>query len=229
MHLFFKKKDTDSVKAAKIQHLSAKAALYAQPMPLKYYQPQVYGVQHQQLIQVPRVGVLPHHVYQPHVYGLPALRHFGKREAEAEPEAEAEAEAQYMNYYGTPATTYPVTYGYPTTYTGYPAMKTYTGYPATTAYTGYPITTAYTGYPATTVYKGYPYTYNTLPTTTFSTAYNRYPYTYGTYGYNPYKIVQTPVVKNWSIHKNFCYQKTPNKSYVHSCQINVWFIENNTF
>ena len=47
------------------------------------------------------------------------------------------------------------------------------------------------------------------------------------YRYNPYKIVQTPVVKNWSIHKNFCYQKTPNKSYVHSCQINVWFIENN--
>jgi len=187
--------DTDSVKAAKIQHLTAKAALYAQPMPLKYYQPQVYGVQHQQLLQVPRVGVLPqhlvppqvyggssqvygHHVYQPHVYGLPALRHFGKREAEAEPEAEAEAEAQYMNYYGTPASTYPVTYGYPTAYTGYPA------------------TTAYTGYPTTTAYKGYPYTYNTLPATTFNTAYNRYPYTYGTYGYNPYKIVQTPVVKN---------------------------------
>ena len=51
-----------------------------------------------------------HHVYQPHVYGLPALRHFGKREAEAEPEAEAEAEAQFMNYYGTPASTYPATY-----------------------------------------------------------------------------------------------------------------------
>merc|ERR1712086_353601 len=128
-----------------------------------------------------------HHVYQPHVYGLPALRHFGKREAEAEPEAEAEAEAQYMNYYGTPASTYPVTYGYPT--------AAYNGYPATTAYTGYPAT-AYTGYPTPTAYKGYPYTYNTLPATTFNTAYNRYPYNYGTYGYNPYKIVQTPVVKN---------------------------------
>jgi len=150
--------DTDSVKAAKIQHLTAKAALYTQPMPLKYYQPQVYGVQHQQLIQVPRVGVLPHHVYQPHVYGLPALRHFGKREAEAEPEAEAEAEAQYVNYYGTPATTYPITYGYPTTYTGYPAMKTYTGYPVMKTYTGYPTTTAYTGYPITTAYTGYPAT-----------------------------------------------------------------------
>jgi len=225
--------DTDSVKAAKIQHLTAKAALYAHQMPLKYYQPQVYGVQHQQLLQVPRVGVLPHHVvapqvylggssqvyghhvYQPHVYGLPALRHFGKREAEAEPEAEAEAEAQFMNYYGTPASTYPVTYasqtgfrypyasaytGYPTTtaytgypattaYTGYPATTAYTGYPATTAYTGYPATTAYTGYPTTTAYKGYPYTYNTLPTTTFNTAYN----TYGTY---PYNFGKTPVVKN---------------------------------
>merc|ERR1711935_181489 len=204
--------DTDSVKAAKIQHLTAKAALYAHQMPLKYYQPQVYGVQHQQLLQVPRVGVLPHHVvapqvylggssqvyghhvYQPHVYGLPALRHFGKREAKAEPEAEAEA--QYMNYYGTPASTYPVTYGYPTAaYNRYPATTAYTGYPAT-AYTGYPTTTAYTGYPTTTAYKGYPYTYNTLPATTFNTAYNRYPYTYGRYGYNPYKIVQTPVVKN---------------------------------
>jgi len=236
--------DTDSVKAAKIQHLTAKAALYAQPMPLKYYQPHVYGVQHQQLIQVPRVGYPAMKVYTgyptttaytgypattaytgyptttaytgyptttaykgyPYTYNtLPALRHIGKREAEAEPEAEAEAEAQYMNYYRTPASTYPVTYGYPTAYTGYPAMKVYTGYPtttaytgypATTAYTGYPTTTAYTGYPAITAYKGYPYTYNTLPTTTFNTAYNRYPYTYGTYGYNPYKIVQTPVVKN---------------------------------
>merc|ERR1712110_1340279 len=71
------------------------------------------------------------------------------------PEAEAEAEAQYMNYYGTPATTYPITYGYPTTYTGYPAMKTYTGYPAMKTYTGYPTTTAYTGYPITTAYKGH--------------------------------------------------------------------------
>ena len=138
---------------------------------------------------------------QPRVYGLPALRHIGKREAEAEPEAEVEAEAQYLNYYGTPASTYPVTYGYPTAYTGYPAMKVYTGYPtttaytgypATTAYTGYPRTTAYTGYPATTAYNGYPFTYNTLPTT----VYNRYPYTYGAFGYNPYKIVKTPVVKN---------------------------------
>ena len=43
----------------------AKAALYAQPMPLKYCQPHVYGFQHQQLIQVPRVGVYGHHVYNP--------------------------------------------------------------------------------------------------------------------------------------------------------------------
>ena len=49
----------------KIGHLTAKAALYAQPMPLKYCQPHVYGFQHQQLIQVPRVGVYGHHVYNP--------------------------------------------------------------------------------------------------------------------------------------------------------------------
>jgi len=113
----------------------------------------------------------------------------------AEPEAEAEPEAQYLNYYGTPANTYPVTYGYPTAYTGYPAFKTYAGYPATTAYTRYPATTAYAGYPTTTAYGGYPYTYKTLPTTTFNTAYNRYPYTYGTYVYNPYNLFQTQAVQ----------------------------------
>ena len=64
-------------------------------MPLKYYQPQFYGVQHQQFIQVPWVGLYGHHVYQPHVYGLPALHHLGKREAKAELNV-AQKQAQCM-------------------------------------------------------------------------------------------------------------------------------------
>jgi hypothetical protein len=67
----------------------------------QFYQPQVYG----RMNQV---------VYQPHLYGMPAVRHFGKREAEAEPEAEAEAEP----YYG---------YGYSGLYGGY-GLSSYGGY-----------------------------------------------------------------------------------------------------
>merc|ERR1712037_1010217 len=128
---------------------------------------------HQQQFVAPRVyGISQQHqqVYPgtngPYI--VPAVHSLGKREAEAEPEAEAEAEAQY---YGTPASTYPLarypyasayTTGYPTTYntaytTGYPSIynTALTGYPSVynTAYTGYPNTfnTAYTGYPS--IYK----------------------------------------------------------------------------
>merc|ERR1712129_589448 len=84
--------------------------------------------------------------------------------------AEAEAEAQYLSsqyygqYYGTPASTYPLTRGFQ----GYPYAAAYTtGYPSTynTALTGYPSTynTAYTGYPSmyNSAYTRYPNTYNT--------------------------------------------------------------------
>merc|ERR1712086_1092905 len=138
--------DTDSVKAAKIQHHTLKAALtdnkktpFAYAFNHQVYQPQVYGLHHQQQLVAPQVygvhGV--HHqqqfvapqvyglhrqqqVYQPRgVFGMPTVRHLGKRDAEAEPEAEAEAEAEaqylssqyYGQYYGTPASTYPLTRG----------------------------------------------------------------------------------------------------------------------
>merc|ERR1712172_324604 len=106
--------DTDSVKAAKIQHHTLKAALtddkktpftYAVNPFHQVYQPQVYGI-HQQHQQVYPGTNGP--------YRMPAVRFLGKREAEAEPEAEAEAEAQYYGsqyygqYYGTPASTYPL-------------------------------------------------------------------------------------------------------------------------
>merc|ERR1711997_100189 len=188
--------DTDSVKAAKIQHHTLKAALndnkktpftYAvnpfhqvyQPLP----EPRVYGLHHQQQFVPPKVYGL-HQQHQQVIpgtngpYRVPAVRYLGKRDAEAEPEAEAEAEAQYCGsqyygqYYGTPASTYPLArYPYASAYTtGYPSTSyntALTGYPNTynTALTGYPSTynTALTGYPSiyNTAYTGYPNTYNT--------------------------------------------------------------------
>ena len=126
----------------------------------QFYQPQVYGRMHQV-------------VYQPHLYGMPAVRHFGKREAEAEPEAEAEA--QFYNYYGN---NYKNNYGnyyanYPTTYT----TKAY-------GYSTYPYVVNGITYPTAYTAK-YPTTYNAKYPTTYNTAYNRYPFTYG---YNPYSL-----------------------------------------
>merc|ERR1711956_84048 len=128
--------DTDSVKAAKIQHHTLKAALtdnkktpFAYAFNHQVYQPQVYGLHHQQQFAAHQVAPQnfyglhrqqqafapqvygAHHQRQfvaPQVYGLhrqqQAVRYLGKRDAEAEPEAEAEAEAeaQYLSsqYYG---------------------------------------------------------------------------------------------------------------------------------
>jgi hypothetical protein len=199
--------DTESVKAAKIQHHTLKAATYAAINPFhQVYQPKVYGLHHQQQLVAPQVYGLhrQHQAFAPHVYGLhhqqqfvtpqvyglhgniynmPAVRHLGKREAEAEPEAEAEAEAQfygsqyYGQYYGTPARTYT---------TGafrYPSAYYTTGYPVNTL-TGYPKTynTALTGYPSiyTTPYTGFPTTTYTGYPTTFNTALTGYPSIYTT-------------------------------------------------
>ena len=125
--------------------------------------PRVYGLHHQRQFVAPQVFGL-HQQHQQVLPGtggpyiVPAVRSLGKREAEAEPEAEAEAEAQYYGsqsygqYYGTPASTYPLArYPYASAYT--------TGYPST-------YTTALTGYPTTynTALTGYPTTYNTALT-----------------------------------------------------------------
>merc|ERR1712051_9913 len=193
--------DTASVKAAKIQHHTLKAALtddLLKKTPVTYavnpfhqvYQPQVYGLHHQQQF-LPGTGG---------PYIVPAVHSLGKREAEAEPEAEAEAEAQYYGsqyygqYYGTPASTYPLArYPYASAYTtGYPSTYTTaytTGYPTTynTALTGYPsiYNTALTGYPSVynTAYTGYPGIYNTALTgypSVYNTAYTGYPNTFNT-------------------------------------------------
>merc|ERR1711971_690562 len=206
--------DTDSVKAAKIQHHTLKAALtddkktpftYAVNPFHQVYQPQVYGLHQQQQFVRPSVYGLhgQHQIFAPHVYGIsqqhqqvypgtngpyrvPAVRYLGKRDTEAEPEAEAEAEAQYYGsqYYGQ-------YYGTPAS--TYPLAR----YPYASAYTtGYPSTynTAYTtGYPSiyNTALTGYPSTYNTAYTgypNTYNTAFTGYPSIYKAALYN--KAVQ---------------------------------------
>merc|ERR1712051_373290 len=195
--------DTDSVKAAKIQHHTLKAALTDnKKTPVTYavnpfhqvYQPQVYGLHHQQQFVRPSVYGL-HHQQQfvaPRVYGIsqqhqqvlpgtggpyivPAVRSLGKREAEAEPEAEAEAEAQYYGsqYYGQ--------------YYGTPASTSNTAYT-----TGYPsvYNTALTGYSSiyNTALTGYP--------TTFNTAYTGYPSIYKAALYNKAQVQAQRMAKD---------------------------------
>merc|ERR1712109_202740 len=183
--------DTDSVKAAKVQHHAAKNTAYynAAPkkvvysnvpaMPLRHYLTKKVQVQ----TPAHTYAINPfYHVYQPHVYsyGYPTVHHsLGKREAEAEPEADAQF------YYNT-----------------YPG---YTGYPYTTGYTGYPYTTGYTYSPyfnnffnrrvfkreaeaeaepeADAQYLSY---YNTFSGYTPYTTGFRYPYTPYAQTYSPY-------------------------------------------
>merc|ERR1711971_1056385 len=217
--------DTDSVKAAKIQHHTLKAALNEEKKtPFTYavnpfhqvYQPQVYGLHQQQQFVAPKVyGISQQHqqVYPGTngPYRVPAVRYLGKRDAEAEPEAEAEAEAQYYGsqyygqYYGTPASTYPLArYPYASAYT--------TGYPSTynTAYTtGYPsiYNTALTGYPSTynlqRALTGYPNTYNTALTgypSIYNTAYTGYPNTYNT-AFTGYPSIYKAALYNKAVQK----------------------------
>merc|ERR1711997_663199 len=215
--------DTDSVKAAKIQHHTLKAALtddkktpftYAVNPFHQVYQPQVYGLHQQQQFVRPSVYGL-HQQHQQVIpgtngpYRVPAVRYLGKRDAEAEPEAEAEAEAQYYGsqyygqYYGTPASTYPLArYPYASAYT--------TGYPSTynTAYTtGYPsiYNTALTGYPNTynTALTGYPSTYNTALTgypSIYNTALTGYPNTYNT-AFTGYPSIYKAALYNKAVQK----------------------------
>merc|ERR1712172_273820 len=213
--------DTDSVKAAKIQHHTLKAALtddkktpftYAVNPFHQVYQPQVYGLHQQQQFVRPSVYGLhgQHQIFAPKVYGIsqqhqqvypgtngpyrvPAVRYLGKRDAEAEPEAEAEAEAQYYGsqYYGQ-------YYGTPAS--TYPLAR----YPYASAYTnGYPTTytTAYTtGYPTTynTALTGYPTTYNTALTgypSIYNTALTGYPNTFNT-AYTGYPSIYKAALYN---------------------------------
>merc|ERR1711971_1363500 len=218
--------DTDSVKAAKIQHHTLKAALtddkktpftYAVNPFHQVYQPQVYGLHQQQQFVRPSVYGLhgQHQIFAPKVYGIsqqhqqvypgtngpyhvPAVRYLGKRDAEAEPEAEAEAEAQYYGsqYYGQ-------YYGTPAS--TYPLAR----YPYASAYTtGYPSTynTAYTtGYSSiyNTALTGYPSTYNTDLTgypSTYNTAYTGYPNTYNT-AFTGYPSIYKAALYNKAVQK----------------------------
>jgi len=80
--------DTLSVKAAKVQHLAAKATAYLNK-PLVYTHPVVQTVAAPLVHQTVASPVVSYTGAYPHVYGT----HFIKREAEAEAEAQPEAEA----------------------------------------------------------------------------------------------------------------------------------------
>merc|ERR1711997_338804 len=213
--------DTDSVKAAKIQHHTLKAALTDdKKTPVTYavnpfhqvYQPQVYGLHQQQQIFAPRVyGISQQHqqVYPGTngPYRVPAVRYLGKRDAEAE--AQYYGSQYYGQYYGTPASTYPLArYPYASAYTtGYPSTYNTaytTGYPSiyNTALTGYPNTynTVLTGYPTTynTALTGYPNIYNTALTgypSVYNTAYTGYPNTFNT-AYTGYPSIYKAALYN---------------------------------
>merc|ERR1712051_1078880 len=201
--------DTDSVKAAKIQHHTLKAALtddLLKKTPVTYavnpfhqvYQPQVYGLHHQQQFVRPSVYGLhrQHQIFaDPRVYGLHQQQQQvlpgtggpyivpavrSLGKREAEAEPEAEAEAE-AQYYGSQY--YGQYYGTPAS--TYPLAR----YPYASAYTtGYPTTynTAYTtGYPSVynTALTGYPTTYNTALTgypSIYNTALTGYPSVYNT-------------------------------------------------
>merc|ERR1711956_58004 len=205
--------DTHSVKAAKIQHHTLKAALtdnkktpFAYAFNHQVYQPQVYGLHHQQQFAAqnfyglhrqqqafaPQVyGV--HHQQQfvaPQVYGAHHQRQFGApqvyglhRQQQAvrylgkrDAEAEPEAEAEAEAEAQYLSSQY---YGQ---YYGTPAST----YPLTRGFQGYPYAAAYTtGYPSTynTALTGYPNTYNTALTgypNTYNTALTGYRSTYNT-------------------------------------------------
>merc|ERR1711971_263258 len=217
--------DTDSVKAAMIQHHTLKAALTDDDLlkktPITYavnpfhqvYQPQVYGLHHQQQFVRPSVYGLhrQHQIFAPQVYGIsqqhqqvyPGTNGPYRMPAvrflgkrEAEAEPEAEAEAE-AQYYGSQY--YGQYYGTPAS--TYPLAR----YPYASAYTtGYPSTynTAYTtGYPSVynTALTGYPSTYNTAYTgypTTFNTAYTGYPSIYKAALYNKAQVQAQRMAKD---------------------------------
>jgi len=194
--------DTDSVQAAKVQHLAAKNTAYlTQGKPLIYGNFPALPLKHYltKKVEVPppvayKVKTPAHtypinpfyHVYQPHVYThVPTVHHFGKREAEAEPEADAQYIQNYNTYGYTPYTTGYQTYGY-------------TGYPYTTGYTYSPYfnnfynrrvfkreAEAEAEPEADAQYMQYYNPYQQYPFSTYS-AYTGYPTTYNTYTYSPY-------------------------------------------
>merc|ERR1711997_1385281 len=195
--------DTDSVKAAKIQHHTLKAALNEEKKtPFTYavnpfhqvYQPQVYGLHQQQQFVRPSVYGLhgQHQIFAPHVFGLHHQQQFvapkvyglhqqvipgGDRVPAVrylgKRDAEAEPEAEAEAEAQYYGSQYYGQY-YGTPASTYPLAR----YPYASAYTtGYPTTynTAYT--------TGYPSIYNTALTgypSTYNTALTGYPNTYNT-------------------------------------------------
>merc|ERR1712051_933369 len=202
--------DTDSVKAAKIQHITLKAALTDnKKTPVTYavnpfhqvYQPQVYGLHHQQQFVRPSVYGLhrQHQIFaDPRVYGLRHQRQFVAPQVYGISQQHQQVLPGTGGPYIVPAVRSlgkreaeaepEAEAEAEAQYYGSQYYGQYYGTPASTyPLARYPYASAYTtGYPSTytTAYTtGYPNTYNTAFTgypTTYNTALTGYPNIYNT-------------------------------------------------
>merc|ERR1711997_155210 len=193
--------DTDSVKAAKIQHHTLKAALndnkntpftYAVNPFHQVYQPQVYGLHQQQQFVRPSVYGLhgQHQIFAPHVFGLhhqqqfvaPKVYGISQQHQQVYPGTNGPYRVPAVRYLGKrDAEAEPEAEAEAEAqYYGSQYYGQYYGTPAST----YPLARypyAYTtGYPSTynTALTGYPNTYNTALTgypSTYNTALTGYP------------------------------------------------------
>merc|ERR1712172_271506 len=201
--------DTDSVKAAKIQHHTLKAALtddkktpftYAVNPFHQVYQPQVYGLHQQQQFVRPSVYGLQgqHQIFAPHVFGLHHQQQFVAPQVYGLHQQHQQVIPGTNGPYRVPAVRYlgkrdaeaepEAEAEAEAQYYGSQYYGQYYGTPASTyPLARYPYASAYTnGYPTTytTAYTtGYPTTYNTALTgypSIYNTALTGYPSMYNT-------------------------------------------------
>merc|ERR1712172_484466 len=217
--------DTDSVKAAKIQHHTLKAALtddkktpftYAVNPFHQVYQPQVYGLHQQQQFVRPSVYGLhgQPQIFAPHVFGLhhqqqfvaPKVYGISQQHQQVIPGTNGPYRVPAVRYLGKrDAEAEPEAEAEAEAqYYGSQYYGQYYGTPASTyPLARYPYASAYT--------TGYPSTYNTAYTTGYPSAYNTaltgYPTTYNTALTGYPSIYNTALTGYPSIYKAALYNK----------------------
>merc|ERR1711971_1326271 len=232
--------DTDSVKAAKIQHHTLKAALtddkktpftYAVNPFHQVYQPQVYGLHQQQQFVRPSVYGLhgQHQIFAPHVFGLHHQQQFVAPNVYGLHQQHQQVIPGTNGPYRVPAVRYlgkrdaeaepEAEAEAEAQYYGSQYYGQYYGTPASTyPLARYPYASAYTtGYPSTynTAYTtGYPSIYNTAFTgypSTYNTALTGYPSIYNT-AYTGYPNTYNTALTGYpSIYKAALYNKAVQK------------------
>merc|ERR1711971_1288851 len=232
--------DTDSVKAAKIQHHTLKAALtddkktpftYAVNPFHQVYQPQVYGLHQQQQFVRPSVYGLhgQHQIFAPRVFGLHHQQQFVAPNVYGLHQQHQQVIPGTNGPYRVPAVRYlgkrdaeaepEAEAEAEAQYYGSQYYGQYYGTPASTyPLARYPYASAYTtGYPSTynTAYTtGYPSIYNTALTgypSTYNTALTGYPNTYNTALTGYPSTYNTALTGYPSIYKAALYNKAVQK------------------